>query len=202
MTEMFFGFASSYGLPVIAITAFLSCLAIPIPTFAVMLSGGAFAATGDLVLWHVLLTAHGAALLGDQTGFQIGRWGGPRVVARLGRNRKRAVLIARAQDTIHKWGGLGVFFSTWLFAPLGPWVNLAAGTVQLGWLRFTAWDAAGEAIWVLVYVMLGFIFAAQLPELVDIVGEWAGLVSSGAVAGLMGSLLICNFKRLYKRTRT
>ena len=74
--------------------------------------------------------------------------------------------------------------------------------LQLGWLRFTAWDAAGEAIWVLVYVMLGFIFAAQLPELVDIVGEWAGLVSSGAVAGLMGSLLIWNFKRLYKRTRT
>ena len=102
----------------------------------------------------------------------------------------------------HKWGGLGVFFSTWLFAPLGPWVNLAAGTVQLGWLRFTAWDAAGEAIWVLVYVMLGFIFAAQLPQLVGIVGEWAGLVSSGAVAGLIGSLLILNFKRLYKKSRT
>ncbi len=197
MTELLFGFVSSYGLPVIAITAFLSCLAVPIPTFAVMLCGGAFAATGDLVLWQVMLTAYGAAVLGDQAGFLIGRKGGSRIVARLARNGTRAALIARAQETIHSWGGLSVFFSRWLVSPLGPWVNLTAGAARLGWLRFTLWDAAGEAIWVLIYVMLGFVFAARLPELADIVGEWAGLISSAAIAGVIGLLLIRNFRRLH-----
>ncbi|MEN8893419.1 DedA family protein [Planktotalea arctica] len=201
MTEVFFGFVSSYGLPVIAISAFLSCLAVPIPTFAVMLSGGAFAASGDLVLWQVLLTAYVAAILGDQTGFQIGRLGGSRVVAKLARNPKRKVLIEQAQDAIHKWGGVGVFFSTWLFAPLGPWVNLMAGTARLGWLRFTLWDAAGEAIWVAVYVILGFAFTDRLPELAKIVQDWAGLISSVALAGLIGALLIRNVEKLHKKQK-
>jgi membrane protein DedA with SNARE-associated domain len=196
MTELLFGFVSTYGLPVIAIAAFLSCLAVPIPTFAVMLSGGAFAATGDLVLWQVLSTAYLAALLGDQTGFQIGRWGGSRVLDRLARKRKRALLIARAKETIHTWGGISVFLSTWLFAPLGPWVNLTAGAVRLPWLRFTVWDAAGEAIWVVGYVMLGFAFASRLSELTAIVGDWAGLISSGAVAVILAALLARNAVRM------
>ncbi len=190
MNEVLFGFVSTYGLPVVAVAAYLSCLAVPIPTFAVMLAGGAFAATGDLVLWQVIATAYVAAVLGDQTGFQIGRWGGPSIIATLERNSTRARLIERAQETIRSWGGIGVFFSTWLFAPLGPWVNLVAGAVRLSWARFTAWDAAGEAIWVTLYVSLGFVFAERLPELSDLVGEWAGLITSATVMVSLGILIV------------
>ena len=190
MTETFFGYVSSYGLPVIAFAVFFSCLAVPIPTFAVMLSGGAFAATGDLVLWQVLAVAYGAAVLGDQTGFQIGRWGGARVIATLERDPKRAALIVKAQEAVAKWGGIGVFFSTWLFAPLGPWVNLMAGAAGMARPRFVLWDAAGEAIWVGVYVLLGFLFGSRLPELADLVGDSAGLVTSAGVSAILAVLLI------------
>lgn len=190
MTEVFFGYVSSYGLPVIAIAAFLSCLAIPIPAFAVMLSGGAFAATGDLVLWQVLTTAYIAAMLGDQTGFQIGRWSGPAVIAALERHPRRAALIVRAQASVAQWGGIGVFFSTWLFAPLGPWVNLIAGAAGMERPRFVVWDAAGEAIWVTAYVLLGFLFGSRLPQLADLVGDSAGLVSSAGISLILGIFLV------------
>jgi len=190
MNEVLFGLVSTYGLPVVAVSAFLSCLAVPIPTFAVMLAGGAFAASGDLVLWQVIAVAYVAAVLGDQTGFQVGRWGGPSIIASLESNGNRKKLIKRAQKTIRSWGGIGVFFSTWLFAPLGPWVNLVAGTVGLSWVRFTAWDAAGEAIWVTFYVSLGFLFAERLTELSNVVGDWAGLITSAAVTIFLGISII------------
>lgn len=189
MTETLFGYVSTYGLPVIAISAFLSCLAVPIPTFAVMLAGGAFAASGDLVLWQVLACAYLAALLGDQSGFQIGRWGGPAVIGALEKSPTRAAMIAKARTAIARWGEIGVFFSTWLFAPLGPWVNLMAGAVGMSWLRFLAWDAAGEAIWVAGYVLLGFLFGSRLPELADLVGDWVGLVSSAGITLVLGVIL-------------
>lgn len=189
MTEILFGLVSSYGLPAIAISAFLSCLAIPIPTFAVMLAGGAFAASGDLVLWQVLAAAYVAAVLGDQSGFHIGRWGGQTVIERLEMSEQRAALIGRARTSVDRWGGVGVFFSTWLFAPLGPWVNLVAGASGMSRLHFLAWDAAGEAIWVAVYVSLGFLFGARLPELAEIVGEWAGLISSAGISMVLGAFL-------------
>lgn len=197
MTETLFGYVSGYGLPVIALSAFLSCLAIPIPTFAVMLAGGAFAATGDLILWQVLATAYVAALLGDQSGFQIGRWGGPAVIAYLKQSPKRAAIVTKAQETVAERGGIGVFFSTWLFAPIGPWVNLISGAAGMPAARFFVWDAAGEAIWVTVYIMLGYLFGARLPELVDLVGDWAGLITSAGITALCLGLIW----RAYRRHR-
>ena len=189
MTEARFSYVSVYGLPVVAIAAFFSCLAVPIPTFAIMLSGGAFAASGDLVLLQVLITAYIAALLGDQSGYQIGRWGGPAVIAAIERGPSRAAAIAKAKAFVDRWGGLGVFFSTWLFAPLGPWVNLMAGASGMARHRFFAWDAAGEAIWVTAYVLLGYVFGSRLPELTELVGDWAGLVSFAGITMFLGVLL-------------
>lgn len=189
MIETFQGYVAEIGLPVILAATFLSCLAVPIPTFAVMLTGGAFSATGDLVLSQVLGVAYLGALAGDQTGFQIGRRLGRRIESRLASRPARAQLVARARAIVSDWGGTGVFFSTWLFAPLGPWVNLTAGAARMNTLRFTLWDAAGEAIWVTGYVGLGYAFGTQLPALIDVVGNWAGVASSGGITVILGIAL-------------
>ena len=181
MNETLFGYVSTYGLPVVAVAAYLSCLAIPIPTSAVMLAAGAFAAAGDLILWQVVTLAWLAAVLGDQTGFFIGRKGGARIIEILEAHPRRAALIGNARALMQRWGGVGVFFSTWLFAPLGPWVNFLAGSAKLSWIRFTLWDIAGEAIWVGLYVSLGFQFAARLPDITTILNDWAGLISAAVV---------------------
>jgi membrane protein DedA with SNARE-associated domain len=191
MTDTLFALVTTYGLWAIAASAFLSCLALPIPTSAVMLGAGAFAASGDFVLWQVLAVAWGAAVLGDQTGFQIGRWGGPALLERLSRNPSRARVIARARGMMRRNGGLGVFLSTWLFAPLGPWVNLIAGAAGLPRGRFTLWDSLGEAIWVAAYVGLGYLFATRLEVLSAVLAEWSALVLFlGVVAGLAALLLV------------
>ena len=88
MTDTLFSLVAQYGIIVIAVSAFISCLSFPVPTAFMMLAGGAFAASGDLVFWQVLLAAYAAAILGDQTGFQIGRMVGP------GLKRKRCEAIA------------------------------------------------------------------------------------------------------------
>ncbi len=190
MTDLFFDLVSTFGAVVIAVTTFLSCLAVPFPSSFVMLAGGAFVASGDLSAWSVLGAAYGGALLGDQAGFQAGRYGGARLEARLAARPARAALLDRARAMVDRWGGVGVFFSTWLVAPLGPWVNLIAGATGMNVLRFTLWDAAGEAIWVAVYVGLGWSFAANISTLASVMGNAvAALVLATAAAGL-GALLL------------
>ena len=182
MTEFFFGLVASWGLVIIALSAYFSCLAVPVPTSAVMLAGVAFAAAGDLVLWQVCAVAYGAALAGDQTGFQLGRLGGSWLTKRIGTMPKRAALYARAQKTIEDWGSMAVFFSTWAVAPLGPWVNFAAGAAGFGLWRFTILDALGEAVWVSIYVALGYSFASNLDALAALVADWGGLLTAVVVA--------------------
>lgn len=45
---MLFGLVADYGVWVLAVSCFLSCLLVPIPTSLLMLAGGAFVAAGDL----------------------------------------------------------------------------------------------------------------------------------------------------------
>ncbi|WP_394198297.1 DedA family protein [Litoreibacter albidus] len=190
MTEVFFGLVASWGLIVIALSAYFSCLAVPVPTSAVMLAGGAFAAAGDLVLWQVCTVAYLSALAGDQTGFQLGRWGGKWLSTRVAAMPKRAALYAKAQGAISRWGGAAVFFSTWAVAPLGPWVNFAAGAAGYDVWRFTLLDALGEAIWVSIYVALGYSFASNLEALASLVSNWGGLISAIVVAAAAAAALV------------
>lgn len=185
MTDTVFALVTAWGALVIFASSFLSCLALPIPTSLMMLSGGAFVASGDLALWQVIAGAWGGAIVGDQTGYLIGRYGGAPLVGRIARTPARRAVLTRARALVDRRGGLGVFFSTWLFAPLGPWVNFIAGTTGLSWLRFSIWDVLGETIWVAVYVGLGYGFASRIEELSDLLGSAVGLLAALAVAAAM-----------------
>lgn len=185
MSETVFALVAAYGPWAIFASAFLSCLALPIPTSLMMLTGGAFIAAGDLDPWGVVAGAYAGAVVGDQAGFLIGRTGGGPVLARLARSPARAAVLQRARNLVDRRGGLGVFFSTWLVAPLGPWVNLVAGATGLGWVRFTVWDILGEMVWVSVYVGLGYGFASQVSTVAEVLGNAVGLVAALVVAAAM-----------------
>jgi membrane protein DedA with SNARE-associated domain len=189
VTEALFGLVSGYGWIAVMASAFLSCLALPIPTAFVMLAAGGFAAAGDLALWQAATAAFAGAVAGDQAGFWVGRTGGARMARALEGRPGRAELMNRASGVVDRWGGLGVFFSTWLFAPLGPWVNLAAGAAGLAWVRFTLWDAVGEAIWVGFYLGMGFLFADRITELAALLGDSVGLLVAALAMVVLGVLL-------------
>ncbi|MCP3972467.1 MAG: DedA family protein [Rhodobacteraceae bacterium] len=182
MTETLFALISAYGPIAVLASAFLSCLALPIPTSLMMLAGGAFAATGDLELANVMLFAFAGAVIGDNTGFAIGRFGGTRLAERLARAPSRRAVLDRACALVDRHGGLGVFFSTWAVAPLGPWVNFVAGATGLSWVRFAIWDMFGEAVWVTLYVGMGYYFASQIDFLATVMGNVSGLLAAVAVA--------------------
>ena len=190
MTEAFLSIVATYGVFAIAVSSFLSCLLVPIPTALVMLAGGAFAAAEDLVLAQVLAFAWLGAVLGDQTGFHIGRRFGPLALDRLAERPKPKAAMERARAMVDKYGGLSVFFSTWAVAPLGPYVNIAAGAGGLSRWRFTLWDAAGEAIWVAFYVLMGFAFASEITSLSEILGNASGFVAAGVLTLILGIILV------------
>ena len=198
LTEALLALVSDWGALALAVATFLSCLAVPVPTSVMMLAAGAFVATGDLELAPVLAFALAGAVLGDQAGFFLGRGLGARMRARLRRNGRRAGALRGAERALARHGVLAVFLSRWLFSPLGPYVNAAAGLARMPWVRFTAMSALGEGVWVALYTGLGFAFAGQLGRVADVLGNSVGLVTSALVAGLAGALL---FRKRRRRAR-
>jgi membrane protein DedA with SNARE-associated domain len=57
-------------------------------------------------------------------------------------------------------------------------------------MRFTLWDAAGEAIWVGFYVLMGYQFSTGITELASLLSDAAGFVVAAAAAIVLGFVLV------------
>ncbi len=186
MNELALSLVADYGVPIVFIVTFLSCLALPVPSSLLMLASGGFAATGDLYLFAVFAAAFCGAVLGDNTGYWIARASGDRMSGWLEKHPKRAALRHKSQAFMDKWGGSSVFFSCWLVAPLGPYVNYVSGLTKFTWVRFALWGIAGEIVWVSLYVGLGYTFADNITAIASILGNASGLLTAIGVTALLG----------------
>ncbi len=193
MTDVLYGLVSVHGAWIVFAITFAACVALPIPASLAMLAAGAFVASGDLWAATVLLAALGGAVLGDQTGYAVGRVGGPWVLQRLARHARLAGWIVRAEERLAARPGPTVFMSRWVVAALGPYVNLAAGAAGVGWVPFTVPALLGKAVWVGLYVGLGYAFAAHL--------EAVGASISSALAAMAAALVALWLGRMLWRKR-
>lgn len=184
-----------WGAGLVGLATFLACLALPVPASLLMLAAGALVAAGDLGLLAVLGSAFGGAVTADQLGYRIGRRIGRRAGRLIaGAPSRRARLLADASQRLRDRGTTTVFLTRWLFSPLGPWVNFAAGAAGHGLGRFTLASAAGEAIWVGAYVTLGLVLGANLQAAAGLADDIGALLMAGTVAGFLAL-------RLWRRAR-
>lgn len=185
-------FMADYGAIAIALLLAAGQFGVPLPTSLALIAAGALAASGDADL----ASSAGLALLGAVSGDQAGYFAG-RLVARAtglandqaGQGRV-ARAIAKAAPHVSRYGTTGVFFTRWLVTPLGPAVNAAAGAGGLSWPRFSIAAILGEAIWVTLYVGLGYTFAANVEALAGLVGNLSLAFAALAVAVYLGYRLL------------
>lgn len=186
MTEWLLALVPQYGLWLLAMTTFFSCLALPLPASILMMTAGGFVAAGDLVLWQTLVAAVGGGVAGDQFGYWAGRKLGTPLMARLRNDPTRDKLLGKAVALMETRGLLAVFLSRWLFSPLGPWVNLTAGSTGYGWSQFTLAVIAGEAVWAGLYIGMGYGFAGNIEAASDMLGSVLGILAGGAAVIILG----------------
>jgi membrane protein DedA with SNARE-associated domain len=175
-----------YGLPTLFSAIVFASLGVPlIPVSLMLVAAGSFVAQGELKLWQVISVASIAAVLGDQIGYGVARWGGRRWVAQIGRKLGGEAKIQKAEALAKRWGGPGIFFSRWLVTALGPWLNVTSGIAEYPWHRFILWDVLGQLLWVVLYVMLGYVFSDHVQSIADILGNLAW-----GILGLIGAAIL------------
>jgi membrane protein DedA with SNARE-associated domain len=196
LTDQLLAAISMYGLPAFFGVIVIAAVGVPLPVTLALVAAGSFVELGEMRLWQVIAVGSAAAILGDQLGFAIGRWGGSRIEERIRKRKGGAARIARAHAFAEKWGALGIFISRWLVTPLGPWLNLTSGMTDYPWARFFLWDALGEILWVVLYVLLGRMFSGSVQALVDVLGNLAWVL----VGIIVAAVLVWWIKRSLQRS--
>lgn len=194
MIDLLLSWLTLYGIPALFIILVISAIGAPFPVMFVLIAAGSFVAQGEMNLWEVLIFASAGAILGDQIGYAIGRWGGRKLIGRITQRFGGADKIARTEALARRWGGGAIFFSRWLLTPLGPWINLTSGAAAYSWPRFVVWDVVGEVLWVVLYVMLGNVFSDTVEELTDIFSNLTWAIVGVVAASFLGWKLFQYFR--------
>jgi membrane-associated protein len=129
-----------------------------LPSGALLFTAGVFTATGALgynivVVCSILSIA---ALLGNITGYWIGRTTGPLLYKKKDTRFFKQRYLTAAATFYEKWGGIAsaaaLFFPvTRSFAPL------VAGIVKMNFLRFVLFAFIGSIGWVSAFVLAGYL---------------------------------------------
>lgn len=138
---------ANVGYPLVFVLVGAESAGALVPGETSLIVAAALASQGRLSLPVVIAVAAGAAILGDNIGYLIGRRGLRRLLDRPGRwaaGRRR--LVARGEVFFARHGSAAVFFGRWLpgLRVVASWL---AGANRMRWRRFLLWNALGGIAW-------------------------------------------------------
>lgn len=134
------------------------------PGDTLLLGAGILAAAGKLSLVSLIPIIAIAAILGDNTGYHIGKRYGRRLFRKPDGIVFRQEYVRRAEIFYEKYGS-----KTMLFAHFVPVVRTfapaVAGVAKMNYRQFILFDAIGDIAWTIIVTLVGYWFGSRIPNL-------------------------------------
>ena len=155
-------YVAAYGVWALFVVLYLESLGAPLPGESALVASAFLASTGELLLTHVLLAGFVGAVAGDSTGYMIGRAGGRPLLKRFG--PKIGLNAARFErvERLFQRKGVWVVLTARFVVLLRQLNGLVAGSMRMHFPRFLMANAAGAALWVIVWVFIGYTFGHEI----------------------------------------
>ncbi len=182
-----------FGYLAVVFFLFLEDFGIPVPGETTLIAAAVYAGAGVLNVWIIVPLAIFAAMLGDNVGYAIGRFGGRVLVERWGRyifiTPER---LATAEAFFAKRGGRIVVIARFIEG-LRQANGIIAGITEMPWPRFLLFNTIGAALWVGVWVTVGMVAGEHLTSIYHTLAKYelaaAGLVVLGIAALIVRNVL-------------
>jgi membrane protein DedA with SNARE-associated domain len=162
-----------YGLWAVLFLVLIEDFGIPVPGETVLIAASVFAGSGRLNVFAVALVGFAAAVLGDNIGYAIGRFGGRRLVDRWG---KYVFLTPERLDKAEAFferHGAKIIVVARFVEGLRQANGIIAGIAEMHWLRFLACNALGAALWVGTWVSIGFLAGQHITPIYNAVTKYS-----------------------------
>lgn len=177
----------SYGLWVLFFIVMVESAGVPVPGETALVTTAIYSgATHQLAIAEVVLVAGGAAIVGDNIGYLIGRaLGLPLLVKHGHRIRLTEGRLKIGQFLFLKHGGKIVFFGRFL-AFLRTFAALLAGANRMEWRRFLIMNGAGGLVWASIFGVGAYVFGDRLMAVSGPISAIAlVLVVAGIILGIV-----------------
>src|SRR5687767_7308847 len=150
-----------------------------LPGDSLLITAGLFAARGDFNVWVLVAVLTIAAIVGDATGYAIGKRTGRALY-----NRPDSLLFRRehlkfTHDYYEKHGGKTIIIAR--FVPiLRTFAPMVAGVGDMGYTRFATYNVVGAFLWVWSMILGGYALGNVVPQ--DVIEQRLHYIIAGVIA--------------------
>jgi membrane-associated protein len=135
-----------------------------LPGDTLLLSAGILAASGQFPIGLTIGVIALAAVLGDNTGYIIGKTAGKRLFKKKDGIIFRQEYVQKAEKFYEKHGAKTLLIAHYVpivrsFAPL------VAGIAHMNRVQFFVYDLIGATSWAVILTLLGYLFGSRIPNL-------------------------------------
>jgi membrane-associated protein len=135
-----------------------------LPGDSLLVTAGLFAAKGDIDLVLLLVLVSLCAVIGDQTGYLIGRKAGSALFKREDSMFFKRKHLIKAHDFYEKYGNKTIVIAR--FVPIvRTFAPAVAGAAEMNYRRFVTYNIMGGVLWVFSMVLGGYIMGKSIPNL-------------------------------------
>ena len=155
-------YIAQYSYRALFAVLFAESFGMPLPGETLLVAASFLVVQGQFNIWLVGLTAWAAAVLGDNVGYAIGRFGGRRLVVRHG--GWVGISGERLDKTERFFAHYGpeVVIVARFFPVLRQLNGIVAGSAAMGWKRFVSSNALGGLLWVGAWISGVYYFDHQI----------------------------------------
>ncbi len=169
-------FSNVYNVPeLIRLVGFYGCIAIVfaetglligffLPGDSLLITAGLFAARGDLDIFTLIPALIVAAIVGNATGYWIGKRTGVALYSRPDSLLFRREHVRITHDYYERHGGKTVVLAQ--FIPiLRTFAPVVAGVGEMGYRRFATYNVLGAILWVTSMTLAGYLLGNLVPNI-------------------------------------
>ncbi len=172
---------------------------IPVPGETILIAASLYAGAGKLNVVAVGVIAWVCAVLGDNIGFAIGHFGGRRLALKYGKyiflTPKR---LDQAEQFFDHHGGK-IIVAARFIEGLRQANGIVAGITGMHWKRFIPFNALGAALWVGLWVSLGYLAGSHITTIYEQITRYS-LYLLIALAVAVVALVVVRVRK-HRRTR-
>jgi len=175
-----------YGLVLLFAFVAVESAGVPIPGETALVTAAVFAHSKQhhWSLSSVIVVGAAAAIVGDNVGYLLGRYGGRRLLDRWGFiSRYAEKALPPSERFFEKHGPKAVFFGRFI-AVLRVTAAWLAGISHMKWWKFFLWNAAGGIIWATGISLLAYWAGKAVAEAIGKYGLYGVIVA--LVLGAIG----------------
>lgn len=148
-----------------------------LPGDTLLIAAGIFAASGKISLIPLLIATTIAAILGDNTGYFIGKHLGPKLFSKEDGLIFQKAHIVRSEKFFARYGSKTLLISHFL-PVVRTFTPVLAGAGSMTYKRFFIFDAIGDIAWAVSVTLIGYFFGSRIPN----IDKYIMFVIGGVVA--------------------